>query len=207
MKIGNIVSESELVNHNKLDYVNYYDSLSYDELNQSLPTLYVGWVFMKKINPNNEIIQNANILNKRIISNQLYWEFSFDENKKSHINGIDFFTKGLPLLYFKPKYSYIDLDPVFFSLKDINDVMDVLPKYIDKCYQFKDEMLYLLVDNKITSLNLQIYKFFKFNINELLETIKNKTTTIILDNGSNYNQYLKSFPNFENLKRYMVTIL
>ena len=44
MKIANIVFEKDLINHNHSDYVNYYNEpISYDKLNKSLPTLYVGW--------------------------------------------------------------------------------------------------------------------------------------------------------------------
>jgi len=71
MIIANIVYEKELVNHVEVEYINYYRGLTeYDKLDKSLPTLYVGWSFMKSCNPNNEIIQNANILHKKIVANE-----------------------------------------------------------------------------------------------------------------------------------------
>jgi len=215
MKIANIVFEKDLINHNHSDYVNYYNEpISYDKLNKSLPTLYVGWSFMKKCNPENSIIQNADILKKKIITNELYWEFSFDESKPSHVKGVNTFTNLVPEFYFKPKYIYTNLDPVFFQIKDINDLLDVLPKKIDKYYQYKDNMLYLLSDNKIYGLNLDIYRFFKFNIEILMEKLNYLTFNgnsenydSILDNdGLIYQKYYKIFPNFEHLKRYLVTI-
>ena len=69
MKIANIVYEKNLVNHTKVDYINYVNGeVKYNNLDTSLPTLYVGWSFMKQCNPDNEIIQNANILYKKIIT-------------------------------------------------------------------------------------------------------------------------------------------
>ena len=60
MKIANIIHDSELVNHTKAGYVNYYNEpKAYNDINKSLPTLYVGWSFMKACNPMNQIIQNA----------------------------------------------------------------------------------------------------------------------------------------------------
>jgi len=209
MKIANVIHEKELVNHTKVDYINYFNEPKvYDDLDKSLPTLYVGWSFMKACNPDNEIIQNADILKKRIITNELYWEFSFRESKPSHVKGVDKFAGLAPQFFFSPKYSYINLDPVFFQLKDIQDVMDVLPKEIDCCYNFKNEMFYLLKDNKITGLDLRMYEFFKFNISELLTRIGQRTNDSTLDfDGTLYQKYYKIFPNFEQLKRYLVTIL
>ena len=84
MKIANIIHEKELVNHTKAEYINYFNEPKvYDELDKSLPTLYVGWSFMKACNPDDPIIQNADILKKKIITNELYWEFSFRESKPS----------------------------------------------------------------------------------------------------------------------------
>lgn len=209
MKIANIVYEKELVNHVEVEYVNYYkESIEYDKLDKSLPTLYVGWSFMKASNPGNEIIQNANILHKKIVANELYWECSFEESKSSHVKGIETFVTYIPQFYFAPKYNYINLDPVFFQLKDMQDLFDVLPKEIDVMYNYKNEMIYLLTDNKITGINLKMFEFFKFNLDEILTRISEKTKTKYPDlSGEIYQTYYKILPNFTNLKRYLITIL
>jgi len=209
MKIANVIHEKELVNHTKVDYVNYFNEPKvYHELNKLLPTLYVGWSFMKACNPNNEIIQNADILKKKIITNELYWEFSFLESKASHVKGVDTFVGLAPQFYFTPKYQYINLDPVFFQLKDVQDIMDVIPKEITKIYNFKNEMLYLLSDNKIYGLNVEMYRFFKFDIITLITKIKSRSFYYKEDlEGEIYQSYYKIFPNFELLKRYVVTLV
>jgi len=208
MKIANVIHEKELVNHTKAEYINYFNEPKvYDDLDKSLPTLYVGWSFMKASNPENPIIQNADILKKKIITNELYWEFSFSESKASHVKGVDAFAGLAPQFYFTPKYIYTNLDPVFFQLRDIDDLMDVVPKEIDKLYNFKNDMLYLLKDNKIWGLNLKMYEFFQFDISLLTVKIHGRTKSSISDiDGSFYQSYYKIFPNFELLKRYLVTI-
>ena len=210
MKIANIIHEKELVNHTKAEYINYFNEPKvYDDFDKSLPTLYVGWSFMKACNPDNGIIQNANILKKKIITNELYWEFSFTESKSSHVKGVDTFAGLVPQFYFTPKFQYINLDPVFFQLKDIEDLMDVVPKKIDKYYILKNNMLYLLSDNKIYGLNLEMYRFFKFNTNDIIcrlsECLKIGNEYISDSEGETYQSYYKIFPNFELLKRYLVT--
>lgn len=209
MKIANIVYEKELVNHVEVEYVNYYKELiEYDKLDKTLPTLYVGWSFMKACNPSNEIIKNANILHKKIVANELYWECSFEESKSSHVKGIENFITYVPQFYFTPKYNYINLDPVFFQLKNLQDLFDVLPKEIDVAYNYKNEMLYLLVDNKITGLNLKMFEFFKFDLEKIKTKILEKSKIHQLDlTGEIYQSYYKIFPNFTNLKRYIITIL
>ena len=209
MKIANIIYEKELVNHTKANYINYFnESIGYDELDRSLPTLYVGWSFMKTCNPNNDIIQNADILRKKIITNELYWEFAFKENKASHVNGVDKFAVLVPEFYFTPRYSYINLDPVGFNIRDIQDLMDVIPKEIDFSYNYKNEMVYILKDNKITGINLKMYEFFKFDISKLLEKLQERTRDSVNDIDAEIYQFnYKIFPNFELLKRYLITIL
>jgi hypothetical protein len=209
MKIANIIYEKELVNHTKVDYVNYYNQqVKYSELDKSLSTLFVGWSFMKACNPDNEIILHADILKKKIITNELYWEFSFDESKASHVKGVESFVNIVPQFYFTPKYQFINLDPVFFQLAELEDLMAVLPKEIDVNYNFKNEMLYVLKENKIWAINLKMYEFFKFKIDEIIEYINCRTAHSLNDmDGQMYLNQYKIFPNFQLLKRYMVVIL
>jgi len=209
MKIANIVYEKELVNHTKVEFLNYYNEpIEYEKLDKTLPTLYVGWSFMKTCNPNNEIIMNADILHKKIITNELYWECGFEESKSSHVKGVENFVNTIPQLYFSPKYTYINLDPVFFQLKDIEDLMDVIPKKINTVYNYKNEMLYILSGNKICGINIDMYRFFKFDINAIIELINIRSAVSIYDiDGTMYLNQYKIFPNFSHLKRYMVVAL
>ncbi len=209
MKIANVIYEKELVNHTMVEYVNYHQGvIEYDSLDKKLPTLYVGWSFMKACNPNNEIIQHADILKKKIVTNELYWEFSFEESKPSHVKGVDGFVNAAPQFYFAPKYQYINLDPIFFQITEIEDLMAVLPKEIDATYIFKNEMIYVLKDNKISGINFDMYRFFKFNVEEIIERINYRTAHTVNDiDGQMYLNQYKIFPNFEYLKRYLVVIL
>jgi hypothetical protein len=210
MKLANIIYEKELVNHTQVDYINYFNKpQNYDSVDKTLPTLYVGWSFMKACNPFNDIIQNANILHKKIVGNELYWECSFEESKTSHVKGIDSFIKLVPQFYFQPKYTYINLDPVFFQIVTNDDLMDALPKEIDSIYNFKNEMVYLLHEKNIIGINLKMYDFFKFNIQEILDRISGRIKKASYQDpqGDVYMSYYKILPNFTYLKRYLIVIL
>jgi hypothetical protein len=208
MKIANIVYEGDLVNHKKLDYVNYYNyPIKYDDLNQNLPTIYVGWSFMRNVNKGNELFDNADILKHRIITNKLYWEFSFDESKSSHVSGVKSFVNYIPKFYFS-KYTYIDLDPVFFQISNTQDLGDVLPKQIDFVLFAKGDMIYTIKENKITGINMEMYGYFDFDKSEIRDLLLQRSVNYCDDNdGTMLIKYSKTFPNFPNLKRYLIVLL
>jgi hypothetical protein len=209
MNIGNIVYENNLVNHKKIDYINYInDSIRYEDINKNLPTLYVGWSFMKSVNPNNEAIQNANILHKKIIDDKLYWEFSFKESKQSHVNGIQLFVDSVPKFYYESNYKYIDLDPVFYKIFDVDDILNMLPYDMNVMYQHKNEMIYVLSKNTIWGINLKMYEYFQFNLDELIQKIHKRCRLQFIDtDGDMYQKYYKILPKYNRLRRYVIVML
>lgn len=209
MKIANIIHDGDLVTHKKLEFINYYDKpVKYDDLDKSLPTLYVGWKSMRETNKGHEIFDNANILKHRVITNLLYWEFSFDENKSSHVKGVESFVSYIPTFYFSSKYTYIDLDPVFFQISNTQDLFDVLPKEINGVLLASGDMIYILKDNKITGLNMEMYGFFDFNKDEIIQKLKSRCSNLYDDSaGTEFIKYSKIFPNYPHLKRYLIVLL
>jgi hypothetical protein len=208
MKIGNIIYEKELVNHETVDYINYYDSRKdLSTVNWDLPTLVVGWSYMMNSFKENDLIQKANILTHRIKSNELYWEFSFDENKSSHVSGVRSFINNIYDFYFS-RFKYINLDPIFFQINDVNELMDILPKELDCFYQYKRDMIYILKEKQIWGLNLDIYTFFKFDLNLMQERLEDRIIkqSHIDEDGYLYMNYSKKYPNFEKLKRYLIVM-
>lgn len=205
MKIANIVYGDELVNHDKVDYINYYKEDSLYDLDPLLPTLWVGWGLLKKL----DLDVTVNILKHRIKENLLYWEFSFEENKASHINGVASFVKNTPHFYFNPKYNYTNLDPVFHQLKDVRDIFDVLPKKLDGYYALKNRVLYILSGDQIYGLDLEMYKFFKFDIQGIMDRLHDITDGPHFHDpdGEHYEKYYKIFPEFTLLKRYLVVLV
>lgn len=208
MKIGNIIYEDELVNHKMVEYINYFKGDDFYPLKESiadLPTLVVGWNFLKKLEPNLRI----NILKHKIEKNKFYWEFSFNENKSSHVSGVNSFVEHVPEFYFSSRYKYVNLDPVFYQIRDENEIFYVLPKDIIKIYCFKDKMLYVLSsENIIYGFDLNMYSFFKFNIDNIILRFKEISFASFIDEkGEIYEKYYKIFPNFQFLKRYLVALV
>jgi hypothetical protein len=207
MKIANVVYE-ELVNHIESDYINYINkSVNYNEIDNTLPTLYVGWRFMKSCN-NNEKIMDADILTKCIIPNKLYWEFSFNEYKSLNIIGVYSFVAKAPDLYFRSRYNYVNIDPTFLNIRTSIDFLDVLPKSIDRIYKYKNECIYLLHDNEIIGINLRLIKFLNFDQEIFFKELSSRCPNYIDDlNGDEYMKYYKIYDRFESLKRFVVTMI
>ena len=116
LKLGNIIYKDELVNHTKVDYINYHmedTPMNYDDFNILLPTLTVGWNFLKE----NNTFYDVSILEKEIKKNILYWEFSFNENKAQHVGGVEMFIRNVPYYYFRGQYEYKNIDPIFNEFK------------------------------------------------------------------------------------------
>jgi len=209
MRLGNIIYDSDLHDHQKVDYINYFKAdFDYLEMNVDIPTLYVGWSHVKKCNKDSELLPHINILSKEVIHNKFYWEFSFKENSEQHIIGVESFVQNTPEMYFTSRYTYINLDPVWFCIEDVDDLSSIIPKEIDVAYNYKDEMLYLLKDNKITGIDLKYYSYFEFKIKKIKDNVYKRTTNVVEDlKGETYQGHYNKFRSFDHLKRYMPVIV
>lgn len=204
IKIGNIIYNTNLVNHTKLDYINYIkwdDGIEYDH---TIPTLIVGWTLLKSLYPTTL----ETILNKEINENSLYWEYSFEERKEDHVLGTEMFGRNVPYYFFRKNFKYINLDPIFYNINSIDDLKDKLPKHLESMYCIKNNMLYILSKDEVYGVDLIIYSYFNIEKEEILNYLKSMTSKFFNDEeGSIYLKYYKRYPNFEELKRYLVVLL
>lgn len=208
MKIGNIIYRDELVNHTKQSNINYLNIESdIHNFDQTLPTLFVGWRFFKE---NFESIREkygVDILDKTIKTNQMYWEFSFDEDKSDHVNGINDFIISLPQLFFKMKYSFVSLDLIE---KNGLDIIKVLDNRIDSTYIFRDKYIYMLVGGVVYGINLEQLNFLKNKefVSNIISLVKEKSNKIFLDeDGDLFKEKIGDFHHHDYLYRYMPIIL
>lgn len=206
MVLGRIVYNSELVNHKPVDYIQYIKQETPIFYNDEIPTLYVGWSFLKKID--NEIIQNQFIDDKVIIKNKIFWEFEFSELKSEHVNGVDEFKNKVPLYYFNNNYKIINVDPIFLNIRTVDELFNFLPNEIDKVYIYENKGCYILRNDVIYCLNFNVLNFYKFDIDIVFSKIKNIANNIFIDtDGDIFVKYKKIFSQFDDLKRFIVVIL
>lgn len=211
MKLGNVIYDEELINHVNSNLLNYYEyeENSNIQIDNNLPTLIVGWKLVKKLLTESSI--RFSIEDKRIVTNRLYWEYNFNENKEEYTLGISNFIDNVGFYYNLDKYNYINLDPLFFQINNIDELKNVIPKEINGLYKYRLDMIYILKENKITGLDLNSYKFFGFNTTEMVEYLKsivNNSENIFLDDdGSIFSKYKTQMPYFNKLKTYILPLL
>lgn len=206
--LGNILYVDDLVNHTEVEYINYYniENSSLMGIDFRLPTLTVGWELNKKLAE--EFNFEPSILKKETERNKSYWEFSFKENKAQHVSGVDMFARNVPFFYFISRYSYVLIDPIFNNIEHVEQIVPMVINSSEWIYNYKDEMLYALGGNRIHGIDLKMYDYFNMDIehikSKVIEESKNYTND---PDGSIFQEYYKTFPNFEDLKRYIVVLL
>ena len=210
-KIGTILYKGRLVNHQKSDYITYINSNGGDEnivYDKENPILYVGWEQVKSM-VNDGWYDKVSILEKTIQPNKIFWEFSFDENKAQHVAGVNMFVNNVPYYYFQNNYRYTNIDPIFFNIRDLEELKQLLPVNYEFFYQYKDKMLYFLSGDKITSIDLELYKFFEIDLTAFIRqmSLSSKSRGVIDQEGETYEAYKESFPNFDYLQRYLIVLL
>ncbi len=205
IKMGNIFSDCELINHKKLDYINYgkcSDMPKFWNFNASkfktnnLPTLFIGWKALENIFP-------INILEKKL-PNNMFWEFSPEEDIIQYTNSLESFIKEVPSLYIK-RCPYINADLFNHKIFKSDDLEWKLSKIKNgDLYVYKNDMAYYNTQNNtIYGFKLPIYNAV-LGDGLALKTLKESSEKVIEDDGELFQRYYKMFPDFPLLKRSMV---
>jgi hypothetical protein len=179
MKIGNVVSQSKI---KILDDFNLVDSL--DKTIQGMPTIIVGWKFVKQSFP------NYNILDRKLSPN-LFWTFEKTENHelfdedfyKFYIYTYKSLTKEL---------KYIFLDPFYMTKEQLNKFyINVIKKSV--VLHFFDNkrsinMMYVYDNKIIYGLDLYLLKYCGYDINKITENI-HKNANVFLESNDIFIEY------------------
>lgn len=168
MLLGNIVSTQEL----KIQgYFNVVDSL--DKIIQGIPTLIVGWKFIKDKFPNYNITE-------RKLDSLTYWTFNKTERRDIFNDDLDSFTQECyNRLISNVKYIYVD---------PIQDTKSRIYKILRKIYKSNrifayrhEDMVYLSIDDLIFGIDLKILSFIGFNTDKIIAKIKSISTAFLID--------------------------
>lgn len=166
MKIANIISQDNIdlpLEFNKIADIE-------NKIN-NLPTLIVGWYNTKALYPNQDILN-------RKINNNTFWMFKKTENRNKYeselIDFIEFSYKELV-----KDIQYFFIDPLHISLNHIKKILKLFNENNNIIsFKYKD-MIYLYVNKVIFGIDLRLMKFLTFNIDKLVNKIKNKSTVFL----------------------------
>lgn len=211
IKLINLVHSAPLVNHEKVDYVNYIqvnenEAAQYvKDIIVGMPVFFVGYNLTKTIFK--PVGYSVDVLNKDIAT-WVSWEFSYEENRSSHIEGVfDVVSRRvLDIRFSGTEYELID--PIFSNIRQEDEIYPLINP-VDYAYVYK-EMCYLYnsVKNRIYGIDLNTYDFFGFSKSNILELITSRSKKDNIDPaGDVFVEYKLKFPFANHLKRYLVLLL
>ena len=188
MKIGNIVSTTNI---NVSEDFNVVQSL--DDIIQGLPTLIIGWDYVKKNYPNYDIID-------RKLSDNLFWTFKKTERRDFHEEDIYKFVLNTYAGIVK-NITYHFVDPFMLTRKSIIKILTKLKstKTIAYCH---DDMCYIYFDNIILGFNLSFLEFIGLNREKIIKRIIEKTS-IFLSKDNIFIEYKQRVESLDNQVKYV----
>lgn len=188
MKIGNIVS---LTNINVSEDINVVKSL--DEIIQGLPTLIIGWDYVKKHYPDYNIVT-------RKLSDNLFWTFKKNEKRDLHEEDIYNFVQncydGLV-----NKVIYYFVDPFSLNRKSLVKLLNKVTDSKPISY-YHDDMCYIYFDNLILGIDLTFTEFVGISREKILNRINIKSS-IFLTKDAIFIEYKQRVESLDNQVKYV----
>jgi len=194
MNIGNIVSSSKI----NEDNFKLFDEI--ESVDNSLPTLIVGWGKTKEI-----FGDKISILNKKI-SDNLYWTFLPTERRVDYDDDIIIF-KRVCYDNFGSELSYVYIDPIHDKPQKIKKILKKIYSLNESISYFTDKnMLYILGENIIFGVNLEITEFIGIKTNSIITRVVNLRNSVLIDNEifNKCKEFIKKLDNKYKLVPYVV---
>lgn len=183
MKIGNIVSPTKI---NVSEDFNVVKSL--DEIIQGLPTLIIGWDYIKKKYPDYDILT-------RKLSDNLYWTFKRNEKRDLHEEDIYNFVQNT-YNNLVNKIIYYFVDPFSLSRKALVKLLKKLNESKLISY-YHDNMCYIYFDYLILGVDLTFMEFIGIAREKILNRINVKSDIFLIKDAIfiEYKQRVESLDN------------
>jgi len=160
MYVGNIVTKSKLVEEN------FNIVKNFDEIDNDLPTIIIGWGIVKKQ------IEGISIIHKKINS-RLYWTFTTKERKVDYEVDLEKF-KELCFNQFGDNVPYVYLDLIHGKRRvNIKIIKKVLSLKNPVIYFSGKGMVYLYDENIIFGVDLSVIDYTNLNREKIINKIKN----------------------------------
>lgn len=189
MKIGNIVSPTNI--DVSVDF-NVVQSL--DDIIQGLPTLIVGWDYVKKNYPDYDIIN-------RSLGPDLYWTFKKHEKRDLHEEDIYNFVERTYKNLIQD-IQYVFIDPILFSGKKLFKILRKLYSLTPIISYEHDSMIYIYGDKIIFGIDLNLLMFMEMDINRIKARIVKKSTAF-LTRDAIFIEYKKRVENLDNQVKFV----
>jgi hypothetical protein len=189
MKLANIVTT---VSINVTKDFNVVKSL--DEIIQGLPTLIIGWDYVKKNYDNYDI-------SDRTLGPNLYWTFKKTEKRDLHEEDIYKFTQLIYNNLIK-EISYVFIDPIITKKRVIKKILKKIHNTQDIVSYHHNGMVYMYGDKIIFGVDLNLIEFIGLDTNRILSKIKDKSKYFLIKNTI-FIEYKNKVENLDNQVKYV----
>lgn len=193
ISIADIVGDLADSTSYKFININYYN----ENINKSIPTLYVGYTLLKA-----NIYPDVNILDKQI-SDIVYWTFSKNEKMVDYFNDLRNFELNI-LNHYQSIYKYKPFNFMLYNnTKGFNDLIKLFTtsNSIDKIKSIyiNNRSVYILFkNNEIIGLDLMYFWYIdKYKTISLIKTILKIDNNILIYDKHKliYNTYINTGEN------------
>lgn len=194
MNVGNIITSSNI------EEENFKVCKKLDNIDNSLPTLIIGWSKTKEL-----FEDRVSILHKQIEEN-LYWTFSKRERKIDYEYDIDKF-KDICYKNFGEEIIYIFIDIIHGKLSTNKKILNKIYSLDESISYITDKnMLYIFGDNIIFGVDLNISEFVGIKKEKIIGRILNLPQSILIENEifNKCKEFVKKLGNKQRLIPYIV---
>lgn len=170
--VGNIVTLSPLKN---TTFLNVCDSM--DSIISDLPTLIVGWKLVKELYKDKCPL----ILNKKI-DDITWWTFDrYERRSDFEVDYNMFYRNAVNNIMGKLSYEYFDAMTASWS--DVKHLFSLVKSNeIKYCYVFEGSFVYLLRDNVVVGLSLDVMSYMGFQKKKIISYfLENKNNVMFKD--------------------------
>lgn len=186
MIIANIITD------NKLDLSLEFNQISNitDIIDNSLPTLIIGWYKTKELYPEQDILE-------RKINDNLFWIFKKSESRDKYESELfDFIELSYKNLI--KDIDYVFIDPLNYSLSKIKKILTKIKNSKDIIGYKHDQMIYLYTNKIIFGIDLKLLEFIGINTYKIITKLRLYTYVFIEKNiiFSETNQILIEYKHY-----------
>jgi hypothetical protein len=169
MYIGNIITSS------KIEQENFKICKTFDEIDENLPTLIIGWSQTKEL-----FGDDVSILHKKI-NDKLFWTFSGKERKSEYESDLDFFISYC-YNYFGSNIPYVYLDLIYGKHRiNYKIIKKILSLKNPITYISPNKMIYIYCDNIIFGIDLNIISLVEGKVEKVINKVKNLENNTLVD--------------------------
>jgi len=171
MYLGNIVTDEKL----NIEYYNICNDI--DNIDETLPTLIIGWKKTKSIIGEG----NVSILHKKI-NEKLYWTFDSKERKSDMDLDLETFINVCVNKYGN-NIPYVYLDILYgkrkINFKIIKKILSLKQTFT---YITENDMLYIYGENIIFGIDLEMVEYVSNKKNKILNKINEFKNNVFVNN-------------------------